>query len=89
MGVAAAAVEDLRDTYERDPLLRDHYQIVDQPVAPHVDIPIDREVARWVGRDLLLRRAPGCGEHNESIVCDLLGRSGDSFGELVLEGVLE
>jgi crotonobetainyl-CoA:carnitine CoA-transferase CaiB-like acyl-CoA transferase len=89
IGIAASPVEDLRDTFEQDPFMRAHYQTVHQPVAPEIDIPIDREVARWVGHDHRLQRAPGVGEHNEHIVKDLLGRSDEEFTKLVLEGTLE
>ncbi|MEM9176778.1 MAG: CoA transferase [Myxococcota bacterium] len=88
-GVAAGPVEHLRDTFERDPLLRAHYQIVHQPVAPDVAIPIDRESARYVGREHVLTRAPGLGEHNEHVVREVLGRSDEDFIELVVSGVLQ
>ena len=42
---------------EEDPQLVDHYQQVRQPAAPDVDIPIDREAARWLGSRLDLVRA--------------------------------
>ncbi|MDH4144259.1 MAG: CoA transferase, partial [Acidimicrobiia bacterium] len=92
-GVPAAPVEHLADTYERDPQLRSHYQIVHQPSAPDVDIPIDREAARWLDRDgspqdHRLRRAPGLGEHNEYVVRDLLGRSEADYVQLLIDGVL-
>lgn len=88
VGIAAAAVEHLADTYDRDPQLRHHYQIVHQPVRPEVDVPIDREAAQWVGHDLRLRRSPGIGEHNEHVICDLLGRSNDDYVQLVIDDVL-
>ncbi|MGF1597578.1 MAG: CoA transferase [Acidimicrobiales bacterium] len=88
-GIAAAPVEHLADTHDRDPQLRHHYQVVHQPVDPTVDIPIDREAARWRGAEHRLVRSPGLGEHNEHIVCDLLGRSEQDFIDLLVEGVLE
>jgi len=87
-GIAAAPVEHLADTYERDPQLRHHYQIVQQPSAPGVDIPIDREAAQWVGAELRLRRAPALGEHNEHVVRTLLGRSDEQYVQLLIDGVL-
>ena len=87
-GIAAGPVEHLADTYERDPQLRDHYQIVHQPSAPSVEIPIDREPARWRGVDHRLLRAPGMGEHNEQVVRQLLGYSEESYIQLVIDGVL-
>ena len=87
-GIAAAPVEHLRDTLERDPQLRSHHQIVHQPGRPEVDIPIDRPAARWRGADHQLTRAPGLGEHNYHVVCELLGRSDDDYAALVIDGIL-
>ncbi len=88
-GVAAAPVEHLADTYDRDPQLRHHYQIVNQPVAPDVDIPIDREMAQWRGADHRLVRAPMLGEHNEYVVRDLLGRTEQDYIDLLVGEILE
>lgn len=87
-GIAAAPVEHLRDMLENDPQLPGHYQTVRQPEAPEIDIVIDREAARWVGRELVLRRAPVLGEHNPYVVQDLLGRSDEAFAELLARDVL-
>jgi len=89
LGIAASPVANLQEMVERDPLLRDHYQTVYQPVAPEVPIPIDREVAQWVGAPLRLRRAPGFGEHNAEVVRDLLRRSDDELTQLILDGVVQ
>ncbi len=89
IGVAASPVQDLRDLYERDPQTRDHYQIVHQPTAPEIDVPIDREPARWMGFDHRLNRSPGIGEHTEEILKGLLDISDEEFIELLVEGVLE
>ena len=86
--MAAAPVEHLADTLTRDPQLRAHYQLVQQPAAPAVDIPIDREAGRWRGAEHVLRRAPGLGEHNEHVVCELLGGSEADYVQLVLDAVL-
>jgi len=88
VGVAAAPVEHLADTYDRDPQPRDHYQIVHQPVRPDIDVPIESEPARWVGTEHRLRRSPGVGEHNHEIVCGILGRSDEEFAQLLIDGVL-
>lgn len=88
VGVAAAPVEHLADTYERDPHLRGHYQIVHQPVQPDVDIPIDREMAQWRGAELVLRRAPAMGEHNEQVVREMLGRSEEDYIRLIVDEIL-
>ncbi len=87
-GIAAGPVEHLADTHDRDPQLQHHYQVVQQPTAPAVDIPIDREPARWRGVQHRLTRSPGMGEHNEHIVRDLLGYTDDEYIQLVLEDVL-
>ena len=87
-GVAAAPVEHLADTYERDPQLRHHYQLVRQPVAPEVDVPIDREPARWRGTDHRLDRSPMMGEHNEYVVREILGRSEEEYISLIVDDVL-
>jgi len=87
-GIAAAAVAHLADTYERDPQLTKHYQIVSQPLRPEVSIPINREAAQWRGCELLLTRAPTLGEHNHEIVCDIMGHSEDEYVDLVLKETL-
>ncbi len=88
MGVAAAPVEHLRDTLERDPQLQHHHQVVHQPERPEVDIPIDREAARWRGAAHELDRAPGVGEHNHHVICELLGYSTDAYAQLVIDDVV-
>ena len=88
-GIAAAPVEHLADTYDRDPQLRDHYQLIRQPSAPDLDIPIDREAARWRGAEHRIIRSPGMGEHNEHIVRDLLGYSEETHLQLVIDRILE
>ena len=87
-GIAAAPVEHLRDTYEHDPQLRNHYQHVEQPSAPGVEIPIDGEPARWVGAVHTLTRSPELGEHNHEVVVGILGRSEDDYARLSDDGVL-
>ncbi len=87
-GVAAAPVESLRDTYERDPQLRQHYQHVRQPSSPDVDIPIDREAIRFAGIEHRLVRAPMLGEHSERVLCEIAGLTRAEFDELVIAGVV-
>ncbi|MGH1489985.1 MAG: CoA transferase [Acidimicrobiales bacterium] len=86
--IAAAPVEHLADTYNRDPQLKHHYQIVHQPSDPSVDIPIDREAAQWVGADHRLVRSPMMGEHNEYVVREILGRSEEEYIALIVDEVL-
>lgn len=88
VGVAAAPVEHLKDMLERDPQLPNHYQQVHQPVAPEVDIPIDKEAARWVGSELLLRRAPTLGEHNQYVLQDILGIGDEEFVALLADDIV-
>lgn len=87
-GIAAAPVEHLAETYERDPQLQHHYLTVHQPSRPEIDIPIDRPAAQWVGSKHQLRRSPGLGEHNEYLIRELLGRSDEEYVELVIGDVL-
>jgi len=88
IGIAAAPVEHLADTFGRDPQLGDHYQEVRQPSRPEVAIPVNREAAQWVGHELKLTRAPSTGEHNHEVVCKILGYSQDEYIELLLNEVL-
>jgi crotonobetainyl-CoA:carnitine CoA-transferase CaiB-like acyl-CoA transferase len=87
-GIPAAPVENLRDTYERDPQLRDHYQRIQHPLAPQHELPIDREAIRFAGIEHRMRRGPMWGEHNEEIVCELLGLDEESYTRLLLDEVL-
>jgi crotonobetainyl-CoA:carnitine CoA-transferase CaiB-like acyl-CoA transferase len=87
-GIAAAPVEHLRDTFERDPQLRQQDQRVRQPVAPEVDIPIDREAIRFDGVEHRLTRAPMLREHNEPVLHELLGMSEGEYARLFLDDVL-
>lgn len=87
-GIAAAPVENLRDMLEIDPQLGRHYQRTSQPLRPDLEIPVDREAARWVGAELWLDRSPTVGEHNEYVVQTLLGRTDDQFVQLMVDGTL-
>ena len=88
LGIAAAAVEDLQDTLLVDPYMREHYQHVQQPSDPDVDIVIDREAIRFAGEARDLRRAPLMGEHNGHVLGDLLGLPQEEIDRLVEEGVV-
>ena len=88
LGIAAAPVEDLHDTLLVDPYMREHYQHVQQPSDPDVDIVIDREAIRFVGEGRDLTRAPMMGEHNGYVLGELLGLSQDEIDRLVEEGVV-
>ncbi|MCP3933803.1 MAG: CoA transferase [Actinomycetia bacterium] len=88
VGIAAAPVEHLKDMLDTDPQLHRHYQQIRQPARPDVDIPVDREAARWVGAELDLKRAPVLGEHNKYVLQGILGRSDDEFADLVARSIL-
>ncbi len=87
-GIAAAPVENLRDTVERDPQLRHHYQRIRQPSAPDRDIPIDGEAIRFEGHPHTLVRAPMLGEHSERILREVAGLSAEEFDSFVLDGTI-
>ena len=89
VGIAANAVEDLRDMMDVDKHFRDHYQRVEQPSHPGLGIWIDG--APWEFAHLEPRtidRSPMLGEHNEEILSALLGKSGDEIAELIAAGVV-
>jgi crotonobetainyl-CoA:carnitine CoA-transferase CaiB-like acyl-CoA transferase len=81
-------VENLQDTYERDPQLGAHYQRIQHPLAPDLDFPIDREAIRFAGVEHQIARGPMWGEHNEEIVREVLGLAEADYIQLVLDGVL-
>ena len=88
-GIAANAVEDLRDMMDVDEHFRDHYQQVEQPSHPGVDIWIDG--APWEFAHLeprLLERSPMLGEHNEEILSGLLGKNAEEIADLIAAGVV-
>ena len=88
-GIAAAAVESLRDTMEVDPQLRAHYQRITQPCDPDVEVTIDREAIRFAGHEHVLERAPMLGEHSEIVLREIVGLSREEFDRLVVEGVID
>ncbi len=89
LGIAASAVEDLRDMMDIDKEFRDHYQRVEQPSEPGFGIWIDG--APWEFAHLeprTLERAPMLGEHNDYVLGELLGLSGEEIAELVASGAV-
>ncbi len=89
VGIAANAVEDLRDMMDIDEHFRDHYQRVEQPSHPGFGIWVDRppwEFAHLEPR--VIERSPMLGEHNEEILSGLLGKTGDEIAELIAAGVV-
>ncbi len=88
VGIPAAPVENLQDTYERDPQMRHHYQKLRHPLAPDLELPVDREIIRFAGLEHTIQRGPLWGEHNEEIVRDVLGRDEDTYVQWVLNEVL-
>ena len=87
-GIAAAAVENLRDVLEVDPQLEDHFHHVTDPSKPDADMLIDGEAIRFVGVDRQLAQAPVLGEHNEDVLRGIVGLSREEFDALVVEGVI-
>ena len=88
-GIAANAVEDLRDMMEVDEHFRDHFQIIQQPSAPELDIAVERDAIRFMHEDdRILRRSPMLGEHNEYALRQIAGLSEQEFDELVVAGVI-
>ena len=88
-GIAANAVEDLRDMMDLDEHFRDHYQRVEQPTHPGFGIWIDG--APWEFAHLkprTLERAPMLGEHTQQVLSELLGMQESEIAELVGEGVV-
>ncbi len=88
-GIAANAVEDLRDMMDIDEHFRNHYQRVEQPSRPGFGIWIDG--APWEFAHLekrILERAPMLGEHNRAILSGLLGKSEAAIAELIAAGVV-
>ena len=88
VGIAAAPVENLEDTFERDPQLRDRTPRLRHPSAPEVEMPVDREAIQFAGYEPEPRRGPILGEHNEWVVRELLGRSEEEYVSLVLDEIL-
>ena len=87
-GIAAAAVEDLQDTLLVDHHMQDHYQHIQQPSDPDVDIVIDADPIRFVGEEARLTRAPMVGEHNDYVLRDILKLQEEDVDRLVAEGVV-
>ena len=88
-GIAANAVEDLRDMMDVDEHFREHYQRVEQPSHPGFGIWIDG--APWEFAHLerrRLERSPMLGEHNEEVLSGLLGKSQEEIAGLVAAGVV-
>jgi crotonobetainyl-CoA:carnitine CoA-transferase CaiB-like acyl-CoA transferase len=88
LGIAASAVEDLRDLMDSDPISRSHYQRVFQPSSPDFEIAIDAEPVRFVGETRVLRRSPTLGEHNEEVLRGVLGMDDEEIANLVVTGVI-
>ncbi len=88
-GIAANAVEDLRDMMEVDEHFREHFQIIQQPSAPELDIAVERDAIRFMHEDdRILQRSPTLGEHNEYGLREIAGLSEQEFDELVAAGVI-
>ena len=88
-GIAAGVLQDIEDLLERDPTLSSRGALVPLPhprLGPfgHVRTPIS-----FSGDKVAPYRAPGMGEHNEEIVCDVAGLSRERLAGLVEAGVMK
>lgn len=82
-GIAAAVVQDIQDTFERDKGLAARGALVDLPHPilgnfGHVRTPIDFSAA-----PLAPFRAPALGEHNEVVAVEVAGLDAQRYRELV------
>jgi crotonobetainyl-CoA:carnitine CoA-transferase CaiB-like acyl-CoA transferase len=89
LGIAAAAVADMSDLFERDPQLRARQSLVtlDHPLLGafgHMRTPIDFSRAQAAPF-----RAPQMGEHNRGIATGICGLSPARFEELETLGVFK
>jgi len=87
-GVAAAPVEHVDDTIERDPHLMRHFQALRQPSEPDAEILVDGEAIRFAGVERTLRRSPAMGEHSRDVLQHLLGIDDERFIELMVGEVI-
>jgi crotonobetainyl-CoA:carnitine CoA-transferase CaiB-like acyl-CoA transferase len=87
-GIAASPVESIADQLDRDPGLARHYQVVQQPSEPDIEITLDGEPIRFDGLEGRVTRAPALGEHNEYVFREVLGLSEDEFVEGVASGAI-
>ncbi|HZU75082.1 MAG TPA: CoA transferase [Acidimicrobiales bacterium] len=87
-GVAAAAVENLRDALEEDPNLARHYQQVVHPFAPDTPVTVHGEAIRVQGYERRALPAPEIGADNRYVVCELLGRDEAAYRTLVDDGTI-
>jgi crotonobetainyl-CoA:carnitine CoA-transferase CaiB-like acyl-CoA transferase len=87
-GVAAAAVEHLRDALECDPQLARHYQVIHQPSHPHLPITVHGEPIQEAFAYRPIGRAPMYGEHTDEVLRSMLGRRDAEIVALRVAGVL-
>lgn len=89
IGVAAAPVENLADALERDPHLSvRHFQMVRQPSAPDIDIPVHGEPVQEVGRWRPVTPAPVYGSDTNAVLGELLGLTAEEIDVLRQERVI-
>ena len=87
-GIAAAAVEHLRDAMEVDPQLARHYQATHQPSHPDTAIPIQGEPIQEAFAYRPSGRAPMYGEHTDEILRTVLGRTDAQIAGLRAAGAV-
>lgn len=85
-GVPASPVEDIGDLVEADPAMRDYFVRLSHPEV--ADILIENEPIIWDGERLPVTLAPLMGEHNEEVLCGLLGLTEEQFAQLLIDKVI-
>lgn len=85
-GVPASPVERLADFFGRDAAMHDAYARV---ASPEVEVlHVQNEPILWDGERLAVRRAPLWGEHTETVLKGLLGKTDTEIAELAAGNVL-
>lgn len=89
LGIPASAVASPCRLLEGNPQLRArrYFEAVEHPVVG--PMPLPGQPFRWSGHEAWLRSpAPTLGQHNEEILCGILGLSAEDLQRLESEGVI-
>ncbi len=86
IGIAASPVEDLEDTFTRDPGFRAAFRELDHPSG--VTVFVQEEPITWSGERLPLRRSPLWGEHTHEVLAEVLGMDDADIAALAENNVL-
>lgn len=88
-GIAAAPVQDLRDSMESDKRLAvRHYVTVSQPSHPDIAVPVQNTVIQQAGAWRPPVPAPAYGADNDDVAGRLLGRPAEEISRLRAAGVI-